>query len=139
MHSSTPHRTPAPVIPAQRMPSATYRPAMQPVIPAPRRPVDSYRPAMSAPAIPAQRRPTDSHRPATPASVVPTPRQPVDTTGRHRRNASRITAALDAVGQLGSAVSLSALLVVAAAVGGLADGQPTDDAAPISITFDTAP
>lgn len=50
-----------------------------------------------------------------------------------------MTAALDAVGQLGSAVSLSALLVMAAAVGGLTDGQPVNDTAPISITFDTAP
>lgn len=42
---------------------------------------------------------------------------------------------LDVVAQMGSGVMLSALLVLATAVGGLVDGQPSN-AAPMTITFD---
>lgn len=68
--------------------------------------------------------------------MIPAPRRPSDTTDVDRR--SRMSEVLAAVGQIGSAVSLSALLVLAAAVGAAVDGQPADGGAPLSVTFDTA-
>jgi hypothetical protein len=53
---------------------------------------------------------------------------PPATAGRHRRSArGPLVVVVDAVGRLGSLVTLAALLVVAGAVGGLADGMPATD------------
>jgi hypothetical protein len=154
MHQSTPHLPPA--IPAQRRSSA-MRPT--PAIPAQRGPahrlavpeVPAPRPA-SAPVIPTPRQPVGGRpivpRQHAPAAVRTTARRPVAQAPRPTSAArpapepatavartSRAAAVLDVVGQMGSGVMLSALLVVAAAVGGLADGHPSD-AAPLTITFD---
>jgi hypothetical protein len=61
--------------------------------------------------------------------------------GRHRRSVSArsaLRATLDVVGRLGTLVALTALLVVAGAVGGLFDGMPatTDAGTAGTVTFD---
>lgn len=155
MSMHPPHRpTAAPVIPAQRRPMAGHgyavpvrRQVAMPSIHVPHPAIPMQRQA-PMPMLPMQRRPVDvACRPAMmprAAPVIPVPRRPADTAatadpGRHRRTGTSLSAALDMVGRAGSAVTLSALLVVAAAIGGLTDGQPPADSAPLTITFDSAP
>lgn len=72
---------------------------------------------------------------ATPRPVaVRAPDGPADRYRRARRASG--TSAWDAVGRLGSVVTLVALLVVAATAGGLADGVPATDNPTVSATFE---
>lgn len=64
--------------------------------------------------------------------AMPTSRQP-----RSRTVDARISRAVNAVATLGSLVTLSALLVLAGAVGGLVDGVPTGHET-VTVTFDGA-
>lgn len=151
MHPSTPHlppvipdqrrssaMRPATVAPAQR--SAAHRlavpqlpaprPASPPVIPAPRQPPGGG-PVVGRRPAPAQER-TTTQRPPAQAPDPATATAPVDD------RMSRTAAVLDVVAQMGSGVMLSALLVLATAVGGLVDGQPSN-AGPLTITFDDGP
>lgn len=59
--------------------------------------------------------------------------------GRHRRASStgaRIGRAAAVLSRLGSMVTLAALLVLAATVGGLVDGVPVAEDASVTVTFD---
>jgi hypothetical protein len=47
-----------------------------------------------------------------------------------------LATARDVAAGIGRAVTLAALLAVAAAIGGLADGQPAQDTTPLTITFE---
>ena len=64
---------------------------------------------------------------------------PADTVGRHRRTettGARIGRAFDLVAQLGSLVTVAALLVVAGAAAGLVGGISSDHVPTITVTFD---
>jgi hypothetical protein len=66
------------------------------------------------------------------AHVTPAP--------RHRRSrpvSTRLSSAANVLATMGSLVTLSALLVLAGAVGGLVDGVPTG-ADTVTVTFDSA-
>lgn len=60
------------------------------------------------------------------------------TSPRHRRSRvhDQVTTALGVVGRLGSLVTLAALLVLAGAVGGLADGSSVTSDATMTVTFE---
>lgn len=107
-------------------------------IPSPRRPVGVAVPSPraatgAAVVIPAPRRPADrAGDGARPAD------RPVPATGRHRaaargRAGSPATRSLRALARAGSLTTLAAMLVLAAAVAGLADGTaPTGPAAEVA-------
>lgn len=156
--TTQPDRTPAPLIPAQRgplpHPAPTGRDLHGPAIPG-QRCAAAVRPGRHAAApapIPAQRG-RDRRVPGN--EMIPGPRGPVPAEPRvgrrpmpapprpawpvgnaRRRSSATWSAALDVVGRVGSAVSLAALLVVATAVGALADDQVTTDTTPLTATFD---
>jgi hypothetical protein len=77
-------------------------------------------------------------------AAVPTPRPATapavdEPAGRHRRALtlrSCLARVAETTGRLGSAVSLAALLVLAATAGGLADGMPATGEATVTVTFD---
>lgn len=61
------------------------------------------------------------------------------TPGRHRRALtvrSRATRAIDVLGHVGSLVTLSSVLVLAATAGGIVDGVPAGEAPTVTVTFD---
>ncbi|NMI00956.1 hypothetical protein [Pseudonocardia acidicola] len=71
-------------------------------------------------------------RPVAPHSVSRPPEPAAADVGRYRvatPRRARLGTAIDIVGRLGSLVTLAALLVVAGAIGGLADGTPLTGAA----------
>lgn len=62
-----------------------------------------------------------------------------DTAGRHRRALtvrSRATRTIDVLGHVGSLVTLSSVLVLAATAGGIVDGVPAGEAPTVTVTFD---
>jgi hypothetical protein len=92
---------------------------------------------MSAPCAPFQ----PASLQATVPMAVRRPAAVADPAGRHRGSrtaAARLGLAVDAVAKLGSLVTLSALLVLAGAAGGLVDGVPTGHGTTVTVTFDGA-
>jgi hypothetical protein len=69
------------------------------------------------------------------ATVRPRHR-PAEPGGRHRRNRTPSACALDVIGRAGTLVMLTALLVVAATAGALADGIPAGANATVTATYD---
>jgi hypothetical protein len=61
---------------------------------------------------------------------------PADPGGRHRRSVTPLACAVDVIGRVGTLVMLTALLVVAATAGALADGVPAGANATVTATFD---
>jgi hypothetical protein len=56
--------------------------------------------------------------------------------GRHRRKRTALACAADVIGRVGTLVMLTALLVVAATAGALADGIPAGANATVTATYD---
>jgi hypothetical protein len=75
---------------------------------------------------------TRSSQPSLPGA--PTRAASAPGRGRHRRTPG--SAAVDVVGQLGSFVTLMALLVLAATAGGLVDGVPADAGPTVTVTYE---
>lgn len=126
------HSGPVPVIPAQRRPA--HRLAA-PEVPAPR----PASPSVAPPVIPGQRHAADAVPviPREPRTVPPaTQPEPAEQETETEESLSPVAIVLDALGLLGTAVTIGAALVLAMAVGGLTDGQPVTDPSPIVITFD---
>ena len=70
------------------------------------------------------------------APTIPMARHRRTTTATQRSTTSRLRRALDVTATLGSLVTLSALLVLAGAVGGLVDGVPTGHDTTVTVTFE---
>jgi hypothetical protein len=77
--------------------------------------------------------------PADGADVRPPRSCPAETVGRHRRRATPRTylaLAMDVVGRVGTLVTVTALMVVAATAGAMADGMPASGGATVTVTYD---